>query len=687
MISTKNPTLRANERRAWFLTLSLIGACLWQHTAISQEAGSQEGEWRYIGGDVTHTRYTSLDQIDAGNFEDLEVSWIWRGDNFGPTVDYVFRSTPLYIDGLLYTVAGQRRTVAAIDPASGETVWTYREPHTTRWERGMRNNYGKGVAYAEVDGRGVIYTSSPGFFLHALDAKTGRPLENWGDPVPVEGFSQTGVVDMLPDLVGDWDPWLNSDYEYDPEQGIPNDLGNLSTSSPPIVVNGVVIVGNVHEQGYYQTRTENIPGDILAYDAATGEFLWKFHVIPRPGEFGHETWENDAWRRTGDVSSWAPMSADPDLGLVYVPTNPPTVDFYGGFRPGDNLFGTSILALDVQTGERVWHFQTVHHDIWNFDNPAAPVLLDVVVDGRPVPIAVETTKQGFAYTFNRETGEPVWPMEERPVPQSEIPGEQLSPTQPFPTKPAAFELQGLTEDDLIDFTPELRQAALEIVENYRIGPLFNPPIEVGHPSGLRSFVSCPSGASNIFGPPSADPGTGVLYVPTLRGCRSENIVPGSEMDAPEDIMTTGETISDWAVANRGDFRGPQGLPILKPPYSQIVAIDMNTGEHIWAIPNGDTPDRIKNHPALQGVDIPNTGVQSHPVTMVTATLLLTAEGGAGLPVLHAVDKATGERLGTVELPASGRYGMMSYMHDGQQYIVVAVSSPNYPGALAALRLP
>ena len=381
------------------------------------------------------------------------------------------------------------------------------------------------------------------------------------------------------------------------------------------------------------------------------------------------------------------MSADPELGLVYVPTNPPTIDFYGGFRPGDNLFGTSILALDVETGERVWHFQTVHHDIWNFDNPAAPVLLDVVVDGRPVPIAVETTKQGFAYTFNRETGEPVWPMEERPVPQSEIPGEQLSPTQPFPTKPAAFELQGLTEDDLIDFTPELRQAALEIVKNYSIGPLFNPPIQVGHPSGLRSFVSCPSGASNIHGPPSADPGTGILYVPTVRGCRSENIVPGSEMDAPEDIMTTGETISDWAVANRGDFRGPQGLPILKPPYSQIVAIDMNTGEHIWAIPNGETPERIKNHPALQGVDIPTTGVQSHPVTMVTETLLVTAEGGAGQAVLHAVDKATGEKLGTVELPAPGRYGMMSYLHDGQQYIIVQISSSNYPGALAALRLP
>ena len=661
-------------------------ACLWQAQAIAQD-GAPEGEWRYIGGNAAFTRYTPLDQINAENFEDLELVWLWRGDNFGPRVDYVFRSTPLYVDGLLYTVAGYRRTVAAIDPATGETIWTYREPHTTRWERGMRNNYGKGVAYAEVDGRGVIYTSSPGYFLHALDAKTGRPLENWGKAVPIDGFSQTGIVDMLPDLVADWEPWLESGYEYNAEQGIPRDLGNLSTSSPPIVVNGVVIVGNVHEQGYYQTRTENIPGDILAYDAATGEFLWKFHVIPRPGEFGHDTWENDAWRRTGDISSWAPMSADPELGLVYVPTNPPTVDFYGGFRPGDNLFGTSIIALDVETGERRWHFQTVHHDIWNFDNPQAPVLLDVIVDGRPTPIAVETTKQGFAYTFNRETGEPVWPIVERPVPQSEIPGEQLSATQPFPTKPAAFELQGLTEDDLIDFTPELRAEALEIVKNYRTGPLFNPPIQVGHPSGLRSFVSCPSGASNIFGPPSADPETGMLYVPTLRGCRSENIVAGVEIDAPDDIMTTGETISDFAVLNRGDFRGPQGLPIFKPPYSQIVAIDMNTGEHAWAIPNGDTPERIRNHPALEGVDIPTTGVPSHPITLVTQTLLVTAEGGAGQPVLHAVDKTTGERLGTVELPAPGRYGMMSYMHEGAQYIVVQVSSPNYPGALAALRLP
>ena len=650
-------------------------------------SGQPEGEWRYHGGDAGHTRFSGLEQITAENFETLELAWVWRGDNFGPGPLGVSRSTPLFVDGVLYTVAGERRTVVAIDAGTGETLWSFREPHTTRFDRGMRNGYGKGVAYDELDGRGVIYTISPAFFLYALDAETGRPLEDWGTRVALPGFPATGVIDLLPDLIADWGPWQSWDGAYDADFGIPRELGHITSSSPPIVVNGVVVVGNSAEQGYNQTRIENVPGDILGYDARTGEHLWKFHVIPRPGEFGHDTWENDAWQWTGDVSSWAPMSADPERGLVYIPTNPPTIDFFGGFRPGDGLFGTSVIALDVQTGERVWHFQTVHHDIWNFDNPTAPMLLDVTVDGRQRSIVVQTTKQGWAFTFDRATGEPIWPIEERAVPPSEVPGERLSPTQPFPTRPPAFEMQGLTEDDLIDFTPELRAEALEIVQRYRIGPIFNPPIENGHPSGLRSFVSCPSGASNIFGPPAADPTSGVIFVPTLRGCRSENIVPGAMIDAPDDIMTTGTTIADFAVVNRGDFRGPQGLPIFKPPYSSIVAIDMNTGEQLWSVPNGDTPDRIRTHPALEGVELGNTGRTSHPIVMATATLLVTAEGTGGTPRLHAIDKATGERVGTVDLPASGQYGMMGYMHEGQQYIVVQVAGPDLPGSLAALRLP
>ena len=648
---------------------------------------AQTGEWRYHGGDAGHTRYSDLDQLTAENFEDLEVAWVWRGDNFGAGTLGVSRSTPLYVDGVLYTVAGERRTVVAIDPASGETRWTYREPHTTRFDRGMRNGYGKGLAYAEIDRRGVIYIVSPAFFLHALDAKTGVPLEEWGARVDLPGFPSTGVIDLLPDLIGDWGPWQSWDGPYNADFGIPRELGHITSSSPPIVVNGVVVVGNSAEQGYNQTRIENVPGDILGYDARSGEHLWKFHVIPRPGEFGHETWENDAWQWTGDVSSWAPMSADPARGLVFIPTNPPTIDFYGGFRPGDGLFGTSVIALDVATGERRWHFQTVHHDIWNFDNPTAPMLLDVSVDGQERPILVQTTKQGWAFTFDRGSGEPIWPIEERAVPVSEVPGEQLSLTQPFPTRPPAFEMQGLTEGDLIDFTPELRAEALEIVQRYRLGPIFNPPIQNGHPSGLRSFVSCPSGASNIFGPPAADPEAGVIFVPTLRGCRSENIVPGELIDAPDDIMTTGTTIAQYAVINRGDFRGPQGLPIFKPPYSRIVAIDMNTGEHLWAVPNGDTPDHIRDHPALSGIDLPNTGRTSHPIVMATANLLVSAEGTGGRPLLHALDKASGDRVGTVDLPASGQYGMMGYFHGGLQYIVVQVAGPGLPGSLVALRLP
>ena len=673
----------------WRLSVAFVfgGALQASASAAGQEGRASGGEWRYIGGDAGHTRYSGLDQVTADNFESLEVAWVWRGDNFGPSVLGVSRATPIYVDGILYTVAGERRAVVAIDPATGETLWTYREPHTTRFERGMRNGYGKGVAHAEVDGRGVIYVVSPAFFLHALDARTGRPLENWGAPVPLPGFPRTGVIDLLPDLIADWDPWRSWDGSYDPDFGIPRKLGYITSSSPPIVVNGVVVVGNSAEQGYHQTRIENVPGDILGYDARTGAFKWKFHVIPRPGEFGHDTWENDAWQWTGDVSSWAPLSADPEQGLVYVPTNPPTIDFYGGFRPGDGLYGTSVIALDVETGERAWHFQTVHHDVWNFDNPTAPVTLDVTVDGVPRAIVVQTTKQGWAFTFDRVTGEPIWPIEERPAPQSEVPGERLSPTQPTPTRPAAFEMQGLTADDLLDFTPALRAEALEIVGRYRLGPIFNPPLQRGHPSGLRSFVSCPSGASNIFGPTSADPENGVLYVSTRRGCRSENIVPGAAIDDPDDVKTTGRTIADFAVLNRGDFRGPRGLPIFKPPYSRIVAIDMNTGEHLWETPNGDTPDHIRDHPALAGVELPNTGRLSHPVTLVTRTLVVTAEGVGGAPRLHALDKRTGARLGTVELPASGQYGMMGYLHEGRQYIVVQVAGPNLPGSLAALRLP
>jgi glucose dehydrogenase len=640
--------------------------------APAQERGNPHGEWRYWGADAWSTRYSPLDQIDAQNFGSLEVAWVWRGDNFGPSADNILRATPTYINGILYTVAGTRRTVVALDPATGETLWTFREPQSQRWERSMRQNYGKGVAYDEIDGRGVIYVVTPAFFLHALDARTGRPVETFG---------RGGTVDLLADL----------GYPYDPDYGIPDAIGYITNSSPPIVVNGVIVVGNSHEQGYYQTRREYAAGHILAYDARTGRHLWKFNVVPQPGEFGHDTWDDDAWKVTGNISSWAPLSADLDRGIVYIPTDPPTNDYYGGHRPGSTLFSTSVLALDARTGSRVWHFQTVHHDIWNYDNPTAPLLLDTRMDGRSVPIVVQTTKQGFAYTFNRATGEAIWPIEERPVPQSRVPGEQTSPTQPFPTRPAAYEMQGLTVDDLIDYTPELRRRAMQIVGQFEIGPLFNPPLHRDNPEGKRAAIHCPgaNGGTNIPGGTVADPETGILYTASIKACSAPILFPGTERDpdANMDFVTNGPGGIGNSATIDGTLVSLEGLPLYRPPYGRITAIDMNTGETLWWIPNGDTPDNVKNHPLLSGIDIPVTGKGAHATKLITRSLLMYGEGRGGAPLFHAVNKRTGEHIASVELPAPTNAAPMTFLHAGRQYIVVAIGSGRHPGSLVALRLP
>ena len=626
-------------------------------------------EWTHLGGDAHHTRYTPANNITPNNFGELKEAWVWNGSSFDAQSG---RSTPSYVNGKLYTVAGPRRHVIAMDPETGETLWSYREPNTFRWEYSMRKDYGKGVAYAEVDGKGVIYIISPAFFLTALDADTGAPLEGFGKPVPIDGFAQTGVVDLLADL----------GHPFDPYYGIDKEVGYLTSSSPPIVVNGVVVVGNSAEQGYNQSRIENVPGDILAYDAKTGDFKWKFNVIPRPGEFGHDTWESDAWQYTGDVSPWAPLSADPELGLVYIATNPPTIDYYGGFSPGDNLFGTSLIALDVATGERKWHFQLVHHDVWNYDIPTAPVLLDVQQNGRTIKAVAQPTKQTLLFVFNRETGEPLWPIEERPVPQSVVPGEQLSATQPFPSKPLPYDMQGLSVDTMIDFTPELRQQAIAALADWQIGPMYNPPLHRDNALGKRGVYWCPSdaGGSNITGPAAADPETGIIYVSSQSACAPHTLVPGEEADlrymTDNGTTTTGITPARYANgAGGGAPRAPSGLPLMKPPYSRITAIDLNSGEHLWMIPIGDTPDRIKNNPALAGVDIGNTGTGAQALMMVTPSMLLYAgEVSDGTPHLFAIDKATGRELARLPVPAQTRYGMMSYVHHGEQYIVLQTGS-------------
>ena len=707
---------------------SLFGCGVFALTALmgvgsvgsAQQTGSENGEWRYLGGDAGNTRSAPLlNQINASNFSDLEVAWIWRGNNFGPGIEYTARATPVFVDGALYTVSGQRRQVVSIDASTGETLWTFREPETTRYLRSPRSDFGKGVAYWEVDGRGVIYVTSPAFFLWALDAKTGRPLEDWGASVPLENFSKTGVVDLIPDLVADWEPWLNWTEPYDVDYGLPRPLGMVTSSSPPIVVNGVIVVLVGHEPSYDQTRIENVPGDIMGYDARTGEHLWKFHVIPRPGEFGHETWENDAWQWSGDLSSWAPASADPELGLVYLVTNASTYQVYTGHRPGDNLFGGSVLALDVETGERRWHFQIHHSDQWNYDIPTAPILMDLTVDGQPVPALIQNTKQGLIFALNRETGEPIWPIEERPVIQTEVPGNYTSQTQPYPTRPEPLDpivVNGITDEFVIDYTPELKQQALEILSRFRVGGLYVPPLPYPHDNDFINNVGC-GGGLNIPHPPIADSTTGIMYASHRRTCSATGfLVPTEGVDEERTEVagmseeawrgrervtpTTGTTVAAWRTGGppTGYLPLVERLPVYKPLYSALSAYDMNTGEKLWDIPIGETPDRIKNHPLLAGVDVPNTGGTGLSIQMVMGDLLVqttedlrgdTEVNASGMPMLHARNKRTGQILSSVEIPIPGQYGMMTYMHEGQQYLVVQAGSAkrDQPGSLMALTLP
>ena len=699
--------------------VTAFGFCLMLPVTAQPMLGTENGEWRYLGGNIGHTRYSPLDQINRENFEDLEIAWIFHSDNFGPNLDYFSRSTPIFVDGVVYTVMTPRRQVVALDPATGEILWTFREPETIRHQRSPRQAYGKGVAYAEINGRGVIYITTPGFFLWALDAKTGIPLENWGSNFPVGGFPETGVVDLVPLLVDDWGPW--QDYvvaggEYDPDYGIPRELGMVTASAPPIVVNGVVVVLVGHQPSYGQTRIENVPGDIMGFDAATGERLWKFHAIPRPGEVGHETWHNDAWRFSGDISTWAPASADPELGLVYMVTNASTVQSYSGHRPGDNLFGGSLLALDVKTGERRWHFQIHHSDQWNYDLPTPPMLIDLNVDGQAIPAVIQNTKQGLIFAFNRETGEPIWPIEDRPVIQTEVPGNYTSPTQPYPTWPEPVDriiLDGITEEFVIDYTPELKEQAMTILNGYRIGGLYVPALPNTYEGEYINNVGCLGGGNIIPHPPVADPSTGMMYNSHRRNCfapgfmRPTNGVdrdnpnypePGEGGATPNSTPTTGVTVAAWLPGGGGGLPTIDGLSVFKRMNNQLTAYQMNSGEKAWSLPIGETPDNIQNHPLLEGIEVPNIGGTGWSIQMVTGDILVQtralSEGMAQMEpdaplTLNARDKMTGEMLGSVELPAPGQYGMMTYSHNDKQYIVVQVGSSrtNYPGALVAYRLP
>jgi quinoprotein glucose dehydrogenase len=653
-----------------------VAMVAWMNVGMSGQ--TTNGEWRTYGGDLASTRYSPLDQITKDNFNDLEIAWRFKTDSLGPRPEYNLQSTPLMIDGVVYSTAGTRRAVVALDAGTGELLWMHSENEGKRGQVAPRQLSGRGLAYWGNGRESRILYVTPGYQLIALDAKTG---------VPVQSFGNHGIVDLKE----------NDDQIIDP---LDPDVGDLGLHASPLVVGDVVVVGAALLPGGSPKYKHNAKGYARGFDVHTGKRLWIFHTIPTPGEFGNDTWENDSWAYTGNAGVWAELSADPALGLVYVPVELPTGDYYGGNRPGNGLFGETLVALDVKTGVRKWHFQLVHHGLWDMDIPCAPILADINVDGRTIKAVAQPTKQAWVYVFDRATGQPVWPIEERPVPQSTIPGEKTSPTQPFPTKPPAFDHQGVAIDDLIDFTPELRQKAVELVSHYQIGPLFQPPVVSTWPGPLATLHSPTStGGANWQGG-SLDPETNIMYIFSNTGVTALGLVPADKEHADFGYMS-GRAADPNAAAptGRGGRGGGgalsvDGLPLLKPPYGRITAIDLNKGDIVWQIAHGDTPDNIKNNPALKGLDIPRTGSQGRIGVLTTKTLVIAGEGevttqapGLRAAKLRAYDKATGADAGAVLMPAPQTGSPMTYMYNGKQYIVVAVSGGNYTGELLAYRLP
>src|SRR5882724_1181542 len=635
------------------------------------------GEWKSYGGDLGSNRYAALDQINKDNFNRLEVAWRFKTDSFGARPEVNFEGTPLMAGGVVYSTVGSRRDVVALDAGSGEVLWVHREDEGPRGAAAPRRLSGRGLAFW-TDGTDtrILYVT-PGYRLVALDAKTGNP---------VAGFGTNGVVDLK----------LNDDQQMDLV------TGEIGLHSPPIVGRNVVVVGAAHLSGGIPRRMNNEKGYVRGFDVRTGKRLWIFHTIPLLGEFGNETWEQESFANTGNAGSWGPMSIDEDLGLVYLPIELPTGDYYGGHRPGSGLFGESLVALDLMTGQRKWHYQLVHHGIWNMDIPAAPILADITVNGRAIKAVAQPTKQVFFYVFDRTNGQPVWPIEERPVPKGDVPGEWYSPTQPHPTKPPAYDRQGVSLSDLIDFTPELKAEGARFASRYKLGPIFTPPVVSTWPAPVATLMlpSATGGANWPGG--SFDPETKMLYVYSATQITQLGLVPGegkkSEMRYVNGPAPDPNAPPPAAAGGGGEGGGPaltvQGLPLVKPPYGRITAIDLNKGDIAWQIAHGETPDNVRNHPALRGLNIPRTGRIGRIGTLVTKTLVIAGEGGfATQPdgrrgaMLRAYDKATGQELGAVYMPAGQTGSPMTYMLGGKQHIVLAISGAGFGAELIAFRSP
>ncbi|HET8771239.1 MAG TPA: PQQ-binding-like beta-propeller repeat protein [Gemmatimonadaceae bacterium] len=691
--------------------------------------GNAPGEWRYWGADAWSTRYSPLDQINAENFNSLEVAWEWNAGTFGP--DEYYRTTPLYANGRLFTVATTRRSTMAIDPETGETLWMWRLDEGIRWQKAPRQFAGRGLSYWTDGTQERVLVVTPGYHLASLDAKTGLPDPKFGKNGVVDLMEGLGF-DLVPLAVDDsgsliisdaaparrarpgetWDPVTKTGA--DGTVGIDPVHGQIAASSPPIVVGNVLIVGNSSIHGYYPIRVRNLPGYIRGFDIRTGKQLWKFNLVPQPGEFGADTWERGSRIGTegvGKNDAWATYSADPELGLVYIPVGMPLMDEYGGHRPGDNLFGNSVVAIDAKTGTRKWHFQMVHHDIWDYDTPMAPNLMDVTIDGRPRKIIAQTTKQGWAYVFDRVTGEPIWPIVETPVLQSDVPGERTSPTQPIPSKPAPYAQQGLLEDDIIDYTPAIRDSAMVLAKKCRMGPYYIPAVltDGSSKTGLRCSWYAPgaSGGVNIDGGAAVDPETGMMYVAALSGLSTIMLQkdPCSEFNysSPRDNCGLLGALPPPAGYQPSDTRGGgfagrsrasqlHGVSIVKPKeLGGITAYDMKTGDKAWWIPNGGFIPVSSDDALFAGVDLPPRPAGGQAQVITTKTLVIYGTGRSGgvpgaAPALYAVDKASGRQVGAVEIPSRTTAVPMTFLHKGKQYIVFATGAGRST-SLVALRLP
>jgi quinoprotein glucose dehydrogenase len=648
------------------------------------QTGAKNGEWRTYGGDLGNTRYSPLDQINASNFSKLEVAWRFKTDNLGPRPETNLEGTPLMARGIFYATAGTRRAVIALDAATGELLWTHSENEAQRGAVAPRQLSGRGLAYwTDGNEERIIYVT-PGYRMLALNAKTG---------VPISSFGKNGVVDLKED----------DDQEIDP---LSPDIGLHAT---PLIGKDTIVVGAAHKPGGVPKSKTNVKGYVRGFDVRTGKRIWTFHTIPKPGEFGLNTWENDSWSYTGNTGSWGQAAIDEDLGLVYLGVELPTGDYYGGHRPGNNLFGESLVAVDLKTGQRKWHYQYVHHGIWDMDNPCPPILADLTINGRTVKAVAQPAKQAFLYVLNRETGQPIWPIEERPVPKGDVPGEWYAPTQPFPTKPPAFDRQSIGIDDLINFTPELRAEAVKLVSKYKLGPMFTPGVVSKWEGPLATLTAATAGGGSNWPGGSYDPENHVLFVSSQSTVTPIGLVPPTP-DRSDMNFISGQARppagSVEAAAGRGGAGAPgageggggggltvQGLPLLKPPYGRLTAYDLNKGEILWQVAHGDTPDNVRNSAALKGLNIPRTGRTGQAGTLVTRTLVIAGEKGVATQEngqrgakLRAYDKMTGKDAGDVFIPAPQSGSPMTYMLNGKQYIVLAISGNNYNAEYVAFRL-